>query len=401
MPRKPRPEDQKWCIDPETGEPRIDKGAKNLCLDRSTICFIDGFHSKLYYRGYSIQDLAEHSSFEEVAYLLWYGDLPTRKQLENFKGYLREERDVPEPVVDLLRRIPRDVHPMEVLRTAVSYLGNYDPGRHDLSWDGVFRKALRLTAKMPTIVAYYHRIRSGLDLVPPDYTLSHAGNFLYMLHGEKPPAHWERAMDVSLILYAEHEMNASAFATVVIASTLSDYYSAIVGGIGALRGPLHGAANEMAIRQFMEIGSPDKVDEWYEKYILTKERRVMGAGHRVYKSYDPRAAIFREYARRFAEEKGGEVKRLYDIAYRLEERVMKKLCETRGICTNVDYWSGIVYYAMGIPIDLYTPIFAIARVAGWTAHMLEYTADNKIVRPRLYYDGELDKEYIPLEKRPE
>lgn len=401
MPRKVTPEEQPWCIDPNTKEPVINKGVANVCVDKSTVCFIDGERGKLYYRGYSIDDLARYSSFEEVTYLLWYGELPSKRQLADFKGALAENRDLPDQVLDLVKKMPRDVHPMEALRTLVSYLGNLDPGRHDMSYEGVIRKAIRLTAKLPSLVAAFHRLKNGLDYVPPDPRLSHAANFLYMLHGEKPPVDWEKAMDVSLILYAEHEMNASAFAVIVVGSTLSDYYSAITAGIGALRGPLHGGANEEAMKQFIEIGDPVKVEEWFKTYIETKKRRVMGAGHRVYKTYDPRARIFRDYAKMFAEKMGGDVKKYYEVAWKLEELVMERLCKTRGICTNVDYWAPIVYYAMKIPIELYTPIFAIARVSGWTAHLLEYVANNRIIRPRLYYDGEVDKEYMPLEQREE
>lgn len=399
MGRKLSPEEQPWCIDKATGKIVINKGLENVCIDKSTISFIDGFHSKLYYRGYSIEDLAKNSTYEETIYLILYGKLPTRRELTDLSGWLREERDVPGEIAELLMKIPRDIEPMEMLRTAVSYLGNLDPGRHDMSLDGMVRKAVRLIAKMPTIIAYWFRIRNNKELVCPDPRLNHAENFLYMMHGEKPEQILAKAMDVSMILYAEHEMNASAFTAVVIASTLSDYYSAIVGAIGALRGPLHGYANVEAMRQFDEIGSLENVDKWYQEYILTGKKRVMGAGHRVYKTYDPRAKIFRDYAREFAERYGGRVRTYYQIADRLEGYVMRQLCETRNICTNCDFWSGIVYYAMGIPVDLYCAVFAAARTVGWSSHIIEYVAENRIIRPRLYYDGEIEKEYIPFENR--
>jgi len=397
--RKISPEEQPWCLDKVTGKVVISKGLENICIDKSTICYIDGFHSKLYYRGYSIEDLAKNSTYEETVYLILYGRLPTRRELNDFSGWMREERDIPREVIELLARIPRDIEPMEMLRTAVSYLGNLDPGRHDMTLEGVRRKTIRLISKMPTVIAYWYRIRDGREIVCPDPRLNHAENLLYMMHGEKPEKILAKAMDVSMILYAEHEMNASAFTAVVIASTLSDYYSAIVGAIGALRGPLHGYANVEAMRQFDEIGTVENVDKWYEEYILTGKKRVMGAGHRVYKTYDPRAKIFREYAQKFAEKAGGKVKDYYEIGRRLEELVMSQLCETRNICTNVDYWSGIIYHAMNIPIDLYCTLFAASRTVGWSAHILEYIADNRIIRPRLYYDGEVDKEYIPIESR--
>ncbi|MEM1742812.1 MAG: citrate/2-methylcitrate synthase [Nitrososphaerota archaeon] len=399
MGRKLSPEEQPWCIDKVSGKVLINKGVENVCIDKSTICYIDGFRSKLYYRGFSIEELAQKSTYEEVAYLLLYDKLPTRRELTDFSGWMREERDIPREVDELLCKIPRDVEPMEMLRTAVSYLGNLDPGRHDTSREGMYRKTIRLVAKIPTIIAHWHRIRNNQSIIDPDPRLGHAENFLYMMHGERPDGFSARAMDVSFILYAEHEMNASAFTAVVIASTLSDYYSAIVGAIGALRGPLHGYANVEAMRQFDEIGSPENVEKWYKENILTGKKRVMGAGHRVYKTYDPRAKIFREYAKQFAERRGGKAKTYYEIANKLEELVMTQLCETKNICTNVDYWSGIVYYSLGIPVDLYCTLFAAARTIGWSAHILEYIAENRIIRPRLYYDGEVDKEYIPIDKR--
>jgi citrate synthase len=378
-------------------KPAIYKGLENIYIDESSICFIDGFKSKLYYRGYSIEDLAANSTFEETAYLLLYERLPKREELEEFKGLLRENREIPNEVIELMRKISRDVHPMEALRTIVSYLGNLDPARSDLSLDGMYRKSIALIAKMPTIISAYHRIRTGLDVIDPDPRLDHSANFLYMLHGEKPPELWARAMDVSNILYAEHEMNASAFATVVVASTLSDYYSAIVAGIGALRGLLHGGANEEAMKQFIEIGSPDRVDDWFKSAIAQK-RRIAGCGHRVYKSYDPRGKIFKEYTENFVKIYGGELKNIYEIAEKLEKLVINNLAD-KNIFPNVDYWSGIVYYGMRIPIDLYTPLFALSRVVGWSAHIIEYVRNNRILRPRLYYAGELDKQYIPIDQR--
>jgi citrate synthase len=398
MARKLRPDEQAWCID-EEGRPVINKGLQNICIDKSQLAFIDGFHSRLFYRGYSITDLAEYSTFEETTYLLLYGHLPTRKELQDFEGWLREERDVSDRVINLIKSIPKDVDPMEAMRTVVSFLGNLDPGRHDMSRDGIYRKAVRLLAKSPTIVAYLYRIRNGLDIIEPDPRLGHAENFLYMFHGEKPRDIEARAMDVSLILYAEHGMNASAFTTVVIASTLSDYYSAIVGGIGALRGPLHGYANVEAMRQFDMIGSPDNVDKWFKEKILSGERRLMGFGHRVYKSYDPRAKIFREYSKRFAEEKGDDVKKYYEIAIKLEKAALQSKLAEKGIYTNCDYWSCIVYYALGIPTDYYTNLFVLSRIVGWTGHILEYIENNRIIRPRIFYDGEIEKEYIPIEQR--
>ncbi|ASJ16040.1 citrate synthase [Thermococcus chitonophagus] len=366
------------------------KGLENVYIDQSSICYIDGFGGKLYYRGYSIEELAEMSSFEEVTFLLWYGELPTKKELEEFSKELARSRKLPEELLDLLYRIPKTAHPMGALRTAVSFLGNLN-GEPSATPEDVFRKGISVTAKIPVIVATLYRIKNGLDPIEPSTKLSHAANFLYMLHGEKPPKEWEKAMDVALILYAEHEINASTLTVMTVGSTLSDYYSAIVAGIGALKGPLHGGAVEGAIRQFMEIGSPEKVEEWFFN-ALKEKRRIMGAGHRVYKTYDPRAKVFKKYARLLGD------KTLYEIAERLERLVLEHLGK-KGVSINVDYWSGIVFHAMGIPIELYTTIFAMGRIAGWTAHLAEYISHNRLIRPRLQYVGEIGKKYVPVEMR--
>ncbi len=399
MVRKLSPEEQPWCIDKETGEPIINKGVQNVCIDKSTICYIDGYHSKLFYRGYSIEDLAKYSCFEETAFLLLNGYLPTKNELEDFKTKLINERELPGKVVDLLRMIPKDIEPMEMLRTAVSYLGNLDPERHDISRDGFYNKAIRLIAKMPTIVAYFYRIINDKELVPPNDGMAHAENFLHMFLGRDLEEIEKDAIDTAFVLYAEHEMNASAFTTVVIASTASDYYSSIIGGIGALRGPLHGYANVEAMRQFNEIGSVDNVEKWFKEYILTKKKRLMGFGHRVYRSYDPRAKIFREYAEKLATMRGGRILEIYNIAKKLEEVALSSPLAEKGIYTNTDYWSAIVYGALGVPTDFFCTLFALSRVVGWTAHILEYTENNRIIRPRLFYVGEVEKEYIPIEKR--
>ncbi len=399
MARRLSPEEQKYCVDPETKQPVINKGLEGICIDFSEISYIDGYNSKLYYRGYSIEDLAEKSSFEEVTYLLLYGHLPTKSELAEFDSALKNERELPEQVVNLLKAMPKDSDPLEMLRTAVSYLGNLDPERKDLSREGIYRKAIRVIAKMPTIIAYFYRLSNGLEIIHPNNDLTHAENFLYMFHGEKQQDLFNKAMDVSLILYAEHGMNASTFTSVVIASTLSDYYSTIVGGIGALRGPLHGFANVAAMEQFIEIGSADNVDKWFSEYIETKKKRLMGFGHRVYRSYDPRARIFREYVKKFKDMVGGDVKKYYDVAITLEDKALKSPLAEKGIYTNCDYWSCLHYLALGIPTSFYTALFAMSRVVGWTAHVLEYTANNRIIRPRIYYNGEIEKEYIPIDQR--
>lgn len=378
-------------------KPVIHKGLEGIYVCESSISVIYGDVGKLYYRGYSIEDLAEHSCYEEVTYLLLYGKLPTRRELDDFKKTLVENRDLPDVVLDFLKKVPKNAHPMEVLRSAVSMLGHWDPEPEDNSLEALGRKAIRITAKMPCIVAAFNRFREGKEYVPPNPNLGHAANFLYMLNGKEPDEFEAKTMDVCLILYAEHGMNASAFAAIVTAATLSDMYSAIVSGIGTLRGPLHGGANEMAMREFMKVGDPSKAEE-YVLEKLRKKERIMGFGHRVYKAYDPRAKIFRRYAEEMAKRKGGEIKKLYDIALKMEEVAIREL-GAKKILTNVDYWMGIPAYALGIPIDLYTPIFAISRVAGWSAHVLEYVAQNRLIRPRQYYVGPIDLEYVPIDKR--
>jgi citrate synthase len=398
MPRKLSPEDQWWCIDEKTKKPLTFKGLKDICLDTTEICYIDAHNSKLYYMGYDIETLAAKSCFEETAFLLLYGRLPTAKELDAFKSRLKAERNIPDDLVELLRKLPDDVEPIEMLRTAVSYLGNLDPERSDLSREGIYSKAVRLMAKVPTIISYFYRIKNNLPIVKPNNELDHAANFLYMFHGKEAPKLWVESMDLSFILYAEHGMNASAFATVVVASTLSDYYSSIVGGIAAIRGVLHGYANVAAMMQFREIGSVDNVEKWFKENIESKRKRLIGFGHRVYRSYDPRARIFKRYAARFAEE-NEEIKRYYNIAIKLEDIALRSKLAEKGIYTNCDYWSCQVYRGMGFPVNYYTALFAMARIVGWTAHILEYTENNILIRPRLYYTGELDKEYIDIEKR--
>ncbi|AFK21960.1 citrate/2-methylcitrate synthase [Pyrococcus sp. ST04] len=366
------------------------RGLENVYIDQSSICYIDGRGGRLYYRGYSIEELAELSTFEEVTYLLWFGKLPTKRELKEFSENLVKNRKLPSELLDLLEKMPRAAHPMGVLRTAVSFLGNLN-GEPSATMEDVLKKGISITAKIPTIVATMYRLRNELEPIEPSKKLSHAANFLYMLHGEEPPKEWERAMDVALILYAEHEINASTLTVMTVGSTLSDYYSAIVAGIGALKGPLHGGAVEGAIKQFMEIGSPEKVEEWFFN-ALKEKRKIMGAGHRVYKTYDPRARIFKKYAKMLGD------KRLYAIAEKLEALVQEHLSK-KGVSINVDYWSGIVFHAMRIPIELYTTIFAMGRIAGWTAHLAEYISHNRLIRPRLQYVGEVGKKYVPIEMR--
>lgn len=373
------------------------KGLEGVIAAKSSLSFIDGQKGFLVYRGIPIQVLAEKSTFEETVYFLWHDKLPTWAELEAFKKQLKAERELPKEITEVIKSFyPKNAHPMDVLKAAVSHLGMYDPDAMDNSREANLRKSTKLVAKFPTIVAYFHRVREGKDLVPPDPELDHAANFLYMLFGEKPDDFRARVMDVALILHAEHGMNASTFTTMVIASTLSDIYSAVVGGVGALKGPLHGGANERVIRMLQEIGDESKVEEWVMK-ALAEKRKIMGFGHRVYKSYDPRAAILKEYALKLSEMVGDM--KFIRMGMKIEEIMIRELGQKKGIYPNVDFYSGIVYYHLGIPIDLFTPIFAISRVAGWTAHVMEYLEDNRIFRPRQLYVGPMEREYIPIEQR--
>ncbi|BFH73657.1 citrate synthase/methylcitrate synthase [Sulfurisphaera javensis] len=371
----------------------IKKGLEDVYVKETEITYIDGELGRLYYRGYSIYDLAEFSNFEEVSYLILYGKLPNKEELSWFQEKLREERYLPDFIVKFLKEVRKDAQPMDVLRTAVSLLGIED-SKNDEPLDV---KGIKLISKFPTIVANYARLRKGLEVIDPDPKLSHAENFLYMLYGNKPNEIKAKTMDVALILHIDHEMNASTFASLVVASTLSDIYSSIIAGISALKGPLHGGANYEALKMFKEIGSPENVND----YILNKlsnKQRIMGFGHRVYKTYDPRARILKQYAKLLAEKEGGEINTLYSIAEKVEEIGIKYL-GSRGIYPNVDFFSSIVFYALGFEPDLFPAVFASARVVGWVAHIIEYIKDNKIIRPKAYYKGEIGKKYIPIDSR--
>ena len=371
----------------------IKKGLEDVYVKETEITFIDGELGRLYYRGYSIYDLVEFSNFEETSYLVLYGKLPNREELDWFQNTLKEERQLPESIVKFLKEVRKDALPMDVLRTAVSLLGIED----DKSDEPLDKKGIKLIAKFPTIVSYYARLRKGLEIIEPDPKLSHAENFLYMLTGKKPDEVKSKTMDVVLILHIDHEMNASTFASLVVASTLSDIYSSIVAGVSALKGPLHGGANYEALKMFREIGSPDKAQE-YVLQRLSNKQRLMGFGHRVYKTYDPRAKILKQYAKILAEKEGGEIKTLYEIAEKVEEIGIKYL-GPKGIYPNVDFFSSIVFYALGFEPEFFPAVFASARVVGWVSHIIEYVKDNKIIRPKAYYKGEIGKKYIPIDSR--
>ncbi len=376
---------------PNTTAP-VAKGLENVIAAESSICFIDGLQGKLLYRGYNIHDLAEHSTFEETAYLLWNGELPNENQLAEVRGQLQQERAVPHEVLELVRQQPKEALPMVTLRTAVSALAPFDSEAEDNSMPANYRKAVRLTAKVATLVAAIHRTRLGQPIVDPDPNLSHAANFFYMLNGRKPDDVEARAMDLVFVLHAEHGFNASTFTGRVIASTLSDTYSAVTGAIGALKGPLHGGAAPRVYLMLEEIGDV-KNAESYIKERLARKEKIMGFGHRVYKVEDPRATHLREWAKQLAERSGKS--KLYDIALEVEN-IMK---QEKQLACNVDYYAAVVEASLGIPWDLFTCVFASSRTAGWTAHILEQQADNRIIRPRAAYVGPAERRYVPLAQR--
>lgn len=368
------------------------KGLEGIVASESSLSFIDGQRGILLYRGYNIHDLAGHASFAETVFLLWNDQLPDRDELNEFEAQLAAERELDPRHLEVLRRMPHDAHPMAVLRTGVSAIGAFDPEAEDSSAEATRRKATRLVAKIPTIIAAFQRLRSGDEPVPPDASLSHGANFLYMVSGEAPEEEAARALDTTLLLYLDHGLNASTFTCRVIASTLSDIHSAITGGIGALKGALHGGANAKAMEMLLEIGDIENVESYVER-ALAEKRKIMGFGHRVYKTEDPRAS----HLRRMSEELGrrrGEL-RWYEISRRLEG-IMR---EQKGLDPNVDFYCATVYYSLGLPVDLYTPLFAAGRSGGWTAHVMEQQADNRLIRPRAEYVGHKDREFVPIDQR--
>jgi citrate synthase len=372
----------------------VKEGLEDIVVSTSEICFIDGREGRLLYRGFDVDDLVQHSSFEEVVYLLWHGSLPSRKELDAHVKALSSaaSRKLPPKFVALLRTLPRKTTPMEVLRTGVSALSAFDPDAADNSREATVRKAIRLTAQMPTLVAAWERIRRGRPLVAPNPRLSLAANFLYMFSGAKPTALAAKTFDVALILHADHEFNASTFAARVTAATLSDLHSAVTSGIGALKGPLHGGANEQVMRMVEQIKTPERADAWIRKALADKAR-IMGFGHRVYRVEDPRA----KHLRRLASELGQQVGNTSWV--QILDTVGRVVSDDKKIYPNVDLYSGAAYAAMGIPTDQFTPIFALSRVAGWAAHVLEQHAHNRLIRPRADYTGPARQAYVPLDRR--
>ena len=373
--------------------PAIHRGLNGVYFDRSAVCSIDGRAGTLHYRGYSIHELAEHSTFEEAAYLLLRGDLPTRAELGAFESELRESRAVPEPVLEVPRAMA-SAHPMDVLRTAVSTLAAFDPAREDGSPQAVARKGARLTSQAATLVAAHHAVRQGRDPIPPSPSLSHAANFLYMLTGEEPAPETARLMDVDFVLHAEHSSNASSFAARVVAATGADLHSAIVSGVAALSGPAHGGAAENVMQMAREIGDPANAVE-YVKAKRSRREPIMGFGHRVYRTEDPRARHLRDGVRRLSAERGEPT--WFAILEAVEE-AMRPYARL-GVAPNVDFYAGVIYHLLGIPQDFFVPIFALGRIPGWTVQVLEQIENNILIRPLLDYVGPAERPYVPIERR--
>ena len=370
------------------------KGLQDVIANESSICFIDGAQGILSYRGIDIHELADRSTFEETTYLLWNGKLPNPAELSAFTQELAAARKLPTPVIDFLRTVPKDASPMEILRTAVSLLSIYDPDSKSTTPEANLRKSFDLTAQVAMLIAVFDRIRKGKPVVEADPTLTHAANFLYMLTGEKPSETATRALDVALILHADHELNASTFAARVIAATLSDMHSAITGAIGALKGPLHGGANEEVMRLLYAVDQSGEDPIEHVKGMLTRKEKISGFGHRVYTTEDPRATHLRQMSHDLGQDANPK---WYSMSRAIELFVK----DQKKLNANVDFYSASTYTTLGIDIDLFTPIFALSRIAGWCAHVLEQHADNRLIRPRADYTGPTyPAPYTPLNNRP-
>jgi citrate synthase len=370
----------------------VSKGLEGIIAAHTRLSDVRGDIGQLIYCGYDINELAGAVSYEEVVHLLFHNYLPNAQQLSELKGVLAGYRELPQGVVDLVTALPKDCPPMHAIRTGVSALGCYDTTADDDNMDAQRRKALRLIAQIPVITAYFHRSRQGLPLVAPDAKLGEAANFLWMIDGEKPSAEKESTMDMCYVLHADHGMNASTFSARVTIATLSDMYSAVTTAIGTLKGPLHGGANEGVIKMLKEIGSLEAVDA-YVGECLAQKRKIMGIGHRVYKVLDPRAPHLKRMAQLLSA-KLGEPKWI-----QMSERIAELMLQEKGLHANVDFYSATVYYSLGIPTDLFTPIFAIARTSGWTAHVLEQLADNRLIRPQSVYTGPVGLKVTPIASR--
>jgi len=367
-------------------------GLRGVAAASSSVSDVNGEKGELIYQGYSIHDLAQHSTFEEVVFLLWHKRLPSSLELEELKSALAEQYELPAEIVDLMRSFPSNADPMDVLRTAVSALEFYDPKARNLSRDAALNTAIKLTAQFPALVATGDRLRRGLAPVRPNAGHDIATNFLYLLRGELPNAHEAHIFDVCLVLHADHELNASTFAARVVAGTLATMYAGVTGAISALSGPLHGGANTNVMKTLLEIGAVENVESFI-KQALAEKRKIMGFGHAVYRTEDPRATHLRQFSKELGERAGDG--KWHEMSLKIEE-VMKR---EKGLNANVDFFSASAYYSMGIPLDLYTPIFAVSRISGWTAHILEQYADNKLIRPRAEYIGSRNLPYVPIDQR--
>jgi citrate synthase len=384
--------DDKWR-EQMVQEPELRRGLRDVYLDTTESSYVIGDIGRLIYHGYDIHDLAQKSTFEETVFLLMHGRLPTNTELEKFDSLLRSSRTLPTGILDIIDRC-KTAHPMDVLRTAVSALSAFDLETEDVSLDASLRKGIRLTAQVATIVAAHHRIRSGDDPIPPDPSLTHAANFLYMLFGERPDYDTSRLMDQDFIVHIDHGSNASSFAARVTASTMADLHGAVVSGIATLKGPLHGGAAEGVMKMALDIGEESNVQAYLAERHKNKER-IMGFGHRVYRAEDPRARHLRDGSKLLGEKKGQP--KWFRILSKVEEH-MRPYAE-RGICVNVDFWSGSVYYLLGIPEDLFISIFAVARVPGYVVQVMEQQQKNILIRPLLQYVGPMDLEYLPIDQR--
>ncbi|MBI4115325.1 MAG: citrate synthase [Candidatus Omnitrophica bacterium] len=368
------------------------KGLEGIVAAQTGLSLVDGERSELYYLGIPIQELIAHSTFEEVVYLLFFRRLPTRRELDSFSKELASLRTLPNELLNFLAESPRSAHPMATLRTAVSALALFDPQADANSREANLQKAKRLVAVMPTIIAAFHRVRLQQKIIHPKKVLSHAENFLLMLHGKQPSPKHARSLDQYLIMLADHGLNASTFAARVTIATQSDIYSAVTSAIGTLKGDLHGLANQRAMEMFMQVGSPEKAAD-YVKELFREKKKVMGFGHRIYKKEDPRAPQFREIAESLC--KGTENEKWLKVSQAIEKAVRAE----KPIPPNVDYYSSIVLYALGIPVDFFTTIFAMSRVTGWAAHIFEQLEDNRLIRPEADYTGPMHQPYIPISQR--
>ena len=370
------------------------KGLEGIVATTSSICFIDGDRGVLAYRGIDIHDLAEHSTFEETCHLLWFGALPRSNELADTGKRLREERKLDPAIINLLRQAPKQAKPMDVLRTAVSALSFYDADEKSNDHEANIRKAIRLTSQIAMIVAAFDRIRKGKPVVEPERSVSHAANFLLMLNGEKPSATAERALDIALILHADHELNASTFAARVTAATLADMHSAITSAIGALKGPLHGGANEAVFTLLEKISSSGADPVEQVRGILAQKKKIPGFGHRVYHTEDPRATHLRKMSQELGESQGES--KWFDYSTKIEQFMKAE----KKLNANVDFYSASTYHSLGLALDLFTPLFAVSRISGWAAHVIEQLDDNRLIRPRADYIGPTyPQKYVPMDRR--